>query len=157
MNLTAEPRIALCDEAVKITITGLPAGKRVRLDASMRYPWAPKVKFESYAIFTADESGTVDLSKQKPDTGTYDYIDGMGLITSLQSLDLKALGKIGANVLLDQSLFIEINAKCEQEIASIKLERYFYNKDIKRVRIADDFIGELFYTENPNNKTVLFL
>jgi hypothetical protein len=157
MKLIAEPSVSLCDDRIKIIISDLPSRGKVRVDASMCYPWAPNTKFESFAIFTADESGIVDLSKQKPDSGSYDYIDSMGLFTSLQCRDAKAFGKIGKNVSLDKNLFIEITAKCGQETESVRLERLFYEKNIKRLKITDDFIGELFYTENSNNKTVLFL
>ena len=157
MKLIAKPNIALCDEKINITVSGLPPGGKVRIEASMIYPWAPATKFKSFAIFNADETGIVDLSKQKPDSGSYDYIDSMGLITSLQCEDAKAIGKIGMNVSLDKNLFIDITAKCEQKTANLRLERILCNKNVKRLRITDDFIGELFYTTNANNKVVLFL
>jgi hypothetical protein len=47
-------------------------------------PWAKNVKYESEACFTADSSGIPDLSKQKPDSGSYEFIDSMGLVLSLK-------------------------------------------------------------------------
>jgi hypothetical protein len=157
MKLKAEPVIALCDEKIDISISGLPAGGKVRIDASMCFPWAAAARFESFAVFTADTTGTVDLSKHKPDSGSYEYVDSMGLIASCTCKDPKAFGKIGKNVSLDKNLFIDITARCEQDTANVKLERLFKVKEIQRQRITDEFVGELFYTENTDSKTVMFL
>jgi hypothetical protein len=35
MELKAEPAIALCDERINITISGLSLGEKVRIDASI--------------------------------------------------------------------------------------------------------------------------
>jgi len=123
----------------------------------MRLPWAQSVLYESFAWFTADSMGTVDLSKQKPNTGTYDFVDSMGLIVSMKSKNANALKKIGQNVSVDKSIFINIVAECEQDSVSVKLERLFMTREVKSYRISDEFVGELFYTENTDNKTIVFL
>jgi len=156
MKLHADPMTAPCDEKVNISISELPLLSKVKIQANMRFPWAAEVKFESFAFFTADKKGTVDLAMQKPDSGSYDYVDGMGLFASLTCRDAKAFGKIGKNVSLDKNMFIDITAQCNQDTSSIRLERIFLAKGIKRQRISDEFVGELFYTENAENKTVLF-
>lgn len=61
--------------------------RAMKITASMHFPWAVSEKYQSFAWFTADSNGSVDLSKHKPDSGTYDYIDSMGLITSLQKIN----------------------------------------------------------------------
>jgi esterase/lipase len=81
----------------------------------------------------------------------------MGLIVSMKSQDPKAIEKIGKNISVRESLFIEIVAECEQDRASAKLERLFVAKEIKSQRISDEFVGELFYTENSDHKTIVFL
>ena len=73
----------------------------------MCLPWAKSVAYESFAWFTADSTGHVDLSKQKPDTGTYDFVDSMGPILSMQSKDKNAIKKIGQNISVNESIFIE--------------------------------------------------
>ncbi len=157
MNLQVNPQIALCDQNFNITISELHPFAKVKISASMFYPWAKSVLFESFAWFSANYDGTVDLSKQKPESGCYDYIDSMGLIKSLKSKDKKALGKIGKNVSINGSLFINITAQCENETAEIKVERLFLAEGVKRQKITDEFVGELFYSENRTNKTVVFL
>ena len=57
----------------------------------MCFPWAPSVRFASSACFTADAAGQMDLSRQKPDSGSYDFVDSMGLIVSLKCQDPQGL------------------------------------------------------------------
>lgn len=156
MKMCVEPLVALCDEKIDIKVSELPAFGKVKVKAAMCLPWAHNVKFESFAFFTADSNGNVELSKQKPDSGTYDFTDSMGLIASMKvtSGQFKDIVK---NISINNSLFIDIVAECENERVSVKLERLFKAPEIKTLKIKDEFIGELFYSENSNNKTILLL
>jgi hypothetical protein len=82
MKIIIDPEISMCDQKVNIAVSGLPPSGKVKIEATMCFPWAAGAKFKSYASFTADEMGNVDLAKQKPDSGSYDNIDSMGLIKS---------------------------------------------------------------------------
>jgi esterase/lipase len=157
MKLDIQPIVALCDQKIDICVTELPAGAKVNLSCSYRLPWAKNVLYESAALFTADAEGRVDLSRQKPDSGSYDFIDSMGLIVSVKSQAPKALEKITQNISVDESMFIDITAECGQEQASVKLERLFKTPEIKSQRITDEFVGELFYSDRPENNTILWL
>jgi len=66
MKLRIQPLAALCDEKTSISISGLFPFSKVKVSASMSLPWAKNIPFESFAWFTADSDGAVDLSKQKP-------------------------------------------------------------------------------------------
>ncbi len=157
MKLQIEPLIALCDERVSILISNLHPYSKVKICATMCLPWAKDVKYESFAWYTTDSFGNIDLSKQKPDSGTYDYADCMGPIVSMKSNNKNAVKKIGKNISIDESLFINLSVKCGQEVANFSLERLFISKEIKRQKITDDFVGEFFYTENNNNRTIIFI
>src|SRR4029077_19660471 len=97
MFLHIQPIVALCDQKIDICASDLPAHGKVKISVSLRLPWAKDVLYESAAWFTADADGKVDLSRQKPDSGSYDYVDSMGLIDSVRSWDPKALEKIAHN------------------------------------------------------------
>ncbi|NOY36849.1 MAG: acyl-CoA thioesterase [Chlorobi bacterium] len=157
MRLQIQPLVALCDEKINISISELQPFSKVMISASMSLPWASKVHFESVAWFTADAKGQVDLSRQKPDSGSYDFVDSMGLIVSMESTDTKAMKKVVRDISIEKSQFIEIIVECGQDRASAKLERIFIARDIKRQRITDEFVGDLFYTENTNRQTILWL
>lgn len=156
MKLQIEPLVALCDEKINICVSELPPYGKVRVSASMCLPWAENTKFESFAWFTADSHGNVDLSKQKPDSGTYDYIDTMGLIVSMKMVSGK-FKDIVQNISVNNSLFIDIVVECEKDRACAKLERLFKIPEVKNLKITDEFVGELFYTENVKNITIVAL
>jgi hypothetical protein len=65
MKLEIQPLVALCDERVNICVSELPSSGKIKVSASMSLPWAKNVKYESFAWFTADSSGNLDLSKKK--------------------------------------------------------------------------------------------
>lgn len=157
MKLHIEPRVALADEKINICVSDLPPFGKVKISCSMCLPWAKSVAFESFAWFTADSTGTIDLSKQKPNSGTYEFIDPMGLIVSMKSQDPKAMEKIVQNISVSESLFIDFLAECGQQQASAKVERVFKTPEIKSRRITDGFLGELFYSDNPGNRTIMWL
>jgi pimeloyl-ACP methyl ester carboxylesterase len=157
MKLNIQPVVALCDQKVDLCISELPAYAQVKISASLCLPWAKSVVFESTAWFTADADGRVDLSRQRPDSGSYNFVDSMGLILSVKSKDPKAMEKVTQNISVSESMFIDIVAECGQERASAKLERLFKTPEIKSQRISDEFVGEFFYSDNPNNKTVVWL
>ena len=157
MKLKVEPLIALCDEKITICIAELPPFGKVKIEASMRFPWANSVLFESFAFFTANADGIVDLAKQKPDSGSYDFVDSMGLIVSMKPQKAKEFNKVGQNISVDNSLFIDFVVQCEQDISKVKLERLFMAKEVKCQKTSDGFVGELFYTENTSNKTIVWL
>jgi len=156
MKLNIEPLVALCDKKVSIKIAELPAQGKVKVSASMSFPWADQVKYESSAVFTADTDGNLDLEKQKPDSGSYDYVDGMGLIVSLKRTHGE-FKDIVPGMSVDKSMFIDITVECGQEKASARLERQFKSPEIKSMKIADEFVGELFYRENGDDQLIIFI
>ncbi|HVN55954.1 MAG TPA: acyl-CoA thioester hydrolase/BAAT C-terminal domain-containing protein [Anaerolineaceae bacterium] len=157
MKLTIHPIKALCDQQVDIGISEMPANSKVKLSACLRLPWAKDVLFASEAWFSADGDGRVDLSRQKPDCGSYDFVDSMGLIESVMSQDPKAMEKISQKITLDESLFIDVTAECGTERASLRLERFLKAPEVRSQRIMDEFVGEFFYSDDPQNKTIVWL
>jgi dienelactone hydrolase len=156
MNIQILPLTTLCDERINICISNLPPFGKVKISASMILPWAKGVEYESDAWFTADSSGNLDLSKQRPDSGNYDSIDSMGLILSLKRIRGN-FKDVLQNISPDQTPSINISAKCGQDKSSVKVERPLMSPELKSLKINDEFIGELFYTENSSNKTIIFL
>jgi pimeloyl-ACP methyl ester carboxylesterase len=156
MNIQIQPTISLSDERINIRISDLPPFSKVKISASMCYPWAENVGYESSAWFTADSKGDLDLSKQKPDSGSYDSIDSMGLILSLKRIK-GSLKDVLKNISPDHSLSIYIIAECDQEKSTIKVDRPLMAMGLKRLSLKEEFVGELFYTENSSNKTIIVI
>lgn len=156
MELLIEPKIALVDEELNIIVSGLAPKEEIKITATMRFPWASCEVYESFAQFTADLDGNVDLSKQKPDSGTYDYIDNMGLITSLQKVSSEGVN-IALNLSIEESLFIDFTCTSNNGQSSVKVERLFKSPEVIRQSIHDEFVGELFYQNSTTDKTVIML
>jgi dienelactone hydrolase len=77
--------VALADAPVHLRISGLGAGEEVTVSAQA-HDAGGKV-WGSQARFTADDGGVVDLDRDRPTSGTYQGIDGMGLFWSMNPPD----------------------------------------------------------------------
>jgi len=88
-KIVIEPQTALADEEVKIRLEGFQPHSHIRLEAEMTDDL--HTVWESRAVFTATETGTVDLTSQMPDSGSYDEADGMGLFWSMAPQGTKDL------------------------------------------------------------------
>ncbi len=79
-----EPQKALINEPIFIRAAGFEPAQNVTLRVCMtdddNQLWA------SEATFIADNGGTIDLHTQKPLSGGYDNIDGMGLFWSMSNI-----------------------------------------------------------------------
>jgi hypothetical protein len=124
MQIYINKPVALADQKIEISVSGLPPKAALKLRAAMSLPWAEKVIFGSAAEFIADENGCVDLSKHAPVSGDYLTADSMGLITSMRSATVK-INAIADNISVDRSLFIDISAECGNDKASVRIERLF--------------------------------
>lgn len=80
-QIDIEPLRALVDEPVLIRLAGFEARQQVTLRAQMTDHFGNA--WESRATFITNELGWVDLSTQKPISGTYDQTDLMGLFWSM--------------------------------------------------------------------------
>jgi pimeloyl-ACP methyl ester carboxylesterase len=156
MKLGISPLRGLCDERIRIKISDLPPSADVTMGASLVFPWAKNVRYESSAVFRADANGDLDLSTQKPVSGSYDIEDSMGLIQSLRRVRGK-FKDVFENISVNDTLIIEITAECGQDCARAQLERLFMLPEVKSRKINDEFVGELFYTENIRDKTIVVL
>ena len=154
MRLNVLPTSALADQPVRIEVFDLAPDAMVRLRASMALPWAPTVPYESEAIFRADAEGRVDLAAQRPESGSYDWVDPMGLITSL-TRPHGGMGDIASGVSAEHSLLIEIEARADAASERVTLERRFANANVRTERISHPFVGQLFYTDGATNPTVI--
>lgn len=141
------PSKALVDERVSIRLLGFEPDQlitvRSRLRDDLNRQW------ESHATFQADTHGVVDLSSQKPLSGTYEGVDAMGLFWSM------ALGSDEKDV----SPFIAAEIKTGlsptvmgftaeaggEAVASANLERLFVASDVARVPVRENgLVGTLF-------------
>jgi dienelactone hydrolase len=79
--LHVDQPIADMDVPVRIAVSGLTPGQTVRVSATSRT--VTDRALISYAVFRADDTGSIDLSTAKPADGTYSRPDPMGLFWSM--------------------------------------------------------------------------
>lgn len=77
-QLHITPPTSLVDEPLEIRISGAAPGAKLALRARM-----PSKGLASLALFQADQNGSIDLGLQAPISGSYDWIDPMGLIWTM--------------------------------------------------------------------------
>lgn len=82
-KIEIEPRVALTDVPLTIRLTGFAPHQRVTVHAQTQDDDFGRT-WESYAVFETDGCGSVDLAQQAPLVGSYEHIDPMGLIWSME-------------------------------------------------------------------------
>lgn len=82
VELRVDKPVALADEPVRIQVTGLDAGQEVTVTAQAAD--YRDQQWNGQATFTADRTGAVDLTRDRPRSGTYQKADGMGLFWSMK-------------------------------------------------------------------------
>jgi dienelactone hydrolase len=87
LRIVANPPFALYGEPFTVTVSGLRPGERATVKAVSKD--ARKMSWESEAVFEADASGTVDLSRQAPISGGYEGVDSFGLLYSMKPVNAK--------------------------------------------------------------------
>lgn len=84
-DLVVDAPVALADRAVHISVGGLRAGDRISVTSAASDYQGKSWRGE--ATFRADDHGTVDLQRDRPTSGTYTGVDGMGLFWSMNPVD----------------------------------------------------------------------
>ena len=129
LQLEATPQSALVDEPVSIIVSGLSAGQTVKLWS--RTKDASDKEWASSATFVADDNGIVDVTKQRPISGSYHTVDPMGLFWSMLPIGEKQpipfVSKAQQPVVIDLSAEIEGNV-----IAATRIERRFAADNVIR-------------------------
>jgi dienelactone hydrolase len=136
------PESSLADEALEIRLAGFKPRQRVTLRASLDDDAGNG--WESHAAFTCGEDGAVDLSRQKPASGTYREADPMGLFWSMAPKDTK-----------DAGLYTKANAEpkrvtftAEAEgaaAATMEIERIYLAQDAERIPVDEDGITGTYF------------
>lgn len=140
-----QPEVAMADQMVKISVSGLRPGQAVTLKASMADRQG-KV-WRSQAEFVADRSGRIDLTKQAPVSGTYTGVDPMGLVWSMDLTSEKI--PVTAPVSPLSSLITKFELEANNSIAaSASLKQMFVTEGVRAEEVRDDgLVAKLYRPE----------
>lgn len=152
------PEKSFVDERVDITISGLRKNQQVVLravsedyyciNAGMSEQGQNSV-WESYGVFTADDSGTLSLGNVAPSDGTYQTCDAMGLFYSMKIKKLcraeppKELSEVSENRNFHILFTVEVDGKV---LASEKHVRQFCDETVKSETVLQKGLIARYFT-----------
>lgn len=146
----------LADEKVHILVQGLQAGHYYTIHAHMLDEFGRE--WRSHAEYQADDLGVINVVEQAPLTGTYEGIDGMGLLWSL---------RLHSNPPGMMPFFLKINTeplyitfavyKDAAKLIEQTISLAFKNKEIREEMITDEFVGKYFVAEQGTNLPALIV
>lgn len=157
VGLHAEPENALIDEEIHITINDLGARQRITVLATVDENC--KGKFYSYAYYTADLNGVVDLSMHESEGGSYTGRNGMGLFCTMtpSPLNKHPFGRLTIqNVELPLKFKLVIFSQhlllCEMtsatSITELNIKRWYKGQGVKRIVVCDGNLRGCLFTPN---------
>lgn len=148
MRIKIKPEIAFVDEPVNIHLLGFKPQQVVTLRAWIRDD-SDEI-WQSHASFETDDRGNVDVNSQKPLSGTYNDIDGMGLFWSIRKY---AYERVGSFISKKGTSPVEMIFTVEMEgqlVASTKALRLISAPDVEETLIRDGgLVGTLFKPAGP--------
>jgi dienelactone hydrolase len=138
------PPSALMDEKVHINPVGFEPFQTVVVRAALHtkgnYRW------ESHAAFQADAQGSIDVSSQKPQSGTYEEIDPMGLFWSMSPQSAKEIESIAAVGAPPPKGTVRIIAEVDgQVMAWTDIARKGISADVTVTRVSDNGLAGVFF------------
>jgi dienelactone hydrolase len=139
-RIEVSPLQALVDEPVIIRLIGFEARQRVTLRARMTDHFGNA--WESCAGFITNELGYVDLSTQRPISGTYDRPDPMGIFWSMA---LPAGVGLQVNPVPPLALLAPWRVRFDTDVAgtnvaSAEVERRLISPNVTRTEVRQDGI-----------------
>lgn len=146
-----DPLVSRIDQSVHIIARNLPANTRAMVRATTNNILGLNCTAESWATFVSDSHGTIDLDVHRPIAGTYQNVDGMGLLWSMVMRDVTYLAA-ACNADLNYEpretvvrLSVEIEGKTVGEADCVRL---LYDHDVYLTNVTEqDMVGKLFVKE----------
>lgn len=126
------------DDAIAIRITGADPEAKLRFEAALVDH--DGVEWTSRATFRADERGVVDLTAHAPESGSYEGIEPMGWLWSMET-DADVRGAT-----LDGAPTVAVDLVAESDTGRVErtITRQCYDPDIESEELADDLVGRIF-------------
>ncbi|ELU00797.1 hypothetical protein CAPTEDRAFT_169392 [Capitella teleta] len=135
--LTVNPKSSLFDEDVSICVHGLQPHQKVQLRAELVENGDT---MESFAQYTSDHMGSIDLSRLASEGGTYEGKSSMmGLFWSLEPAPNQRPGirLMKKNVTTPLRMSISVLGDDDSVLASESCERWFLASGVQRVNVRN--------------------
>jgi dienelactone hydrolase len=138
------PPFALVDATLSVQVVGMEPFRTVTVRAVMR-PQG-RLWWESHATFQADAQGAIDLSTHKPQSGTYEQTDPMGLFWSMSLQSAQDMDSIAASGLSLPAGTVRVLAEVDSQIAAwTDIVRKGKSSDVAVARVRENGLAGTFY------------
>ncbi|MBN1317527.1 MAG: acyl-CoA thioesterase/BAAT N-terminal domain-containing protein [Anaerolineales bacterium] len=139
MNLTVNPSHSLVDEEISLVLSGLKPGQPVTVSACVE-----EYELSSFATFVAGENGEVNLGKQAPVSGSYDWCDSMGLVWTLKPGESKQ-HELQSFSFSEKPHTLIFSSTTDGETAVVSVERAWLSSGVRRIPVDHrELCGVLF-------------
>jgi len=153
--LEISPLQALAGDPWKIKVAGLAPGAPVTLVAEQQD--GSGIKWESHAVFQADQSGVVDPGVQAPVSGSYAGADPAGLFWSLRPAAGGKPAGTFAKSLEPQKIAVSVEVEGERILAQ-EVERLYQLPGVKRLEVRDaGVVGTLFIPDGEGRRPAVIV
>ena len=158
-SLHADLPVALVDTPLRITVSGLTPQQLFRISATSRT--STDRALISYAVFRADDAGSIDLSMAKPLEGTYSKPDPMGLFWAMspQPVPVEIWDRLDLPPFYPPNpwtVFVEVAPdRGGAALASLKVVRLYAAPGLRTVDLREaGLVGKLVLPSHgdPNNR-----
>jgi dienelactone hydrolase len=147
------PALSLEDEPIHLTVSGLPARKRITLE--LRSVDANGVSWRSNATFLADASGVVNLDRTAARSGSYTGVWNTGLLVAMKPLGGSLYEYIWRKQPSNFRLIVTTGSKT---LASVTFQRKVAKGSVveKTERLSTDgFIGHYYAPRSQSRHTAV--
>ena len=155
-TIEIHPQSALADEPLTIRITGLLPRQSATLRAGMHGPFGQD--WESQATFQADGRGTVDLTREAPDSGTYAIADPMGMVWSMEATAATGDSRPAPDDLLAPTIITFIVEVEGKRVTEATAERLHIAPGVSRQLVREQgLVGTFFQPPGPEPRPGVML
>jgi dienelactone hydrolase len=147
-TIAITPNSVLSDGVVAITVAGLKPGERVTIRSEL-VDGDNKI-WSANADFIADDKGTVDLSRQMSENGSYRGVSAMGLIWSMRPSQKDTHIYRAPKDLQSQAIKFSL-IEDQKEVSSASLEELFLADQVKQIRL-DGALHGIFFVPDGTTK-----
>ena len=137
------PVVSLSDETIQVRLTGFAAGASVTVRAQMDDDSGGG--WESASTYSADADGTVDLSTQAPESGSYAGVEPMGFLWSMTPADSGSASPLGIKSTVRPTIINLTADVAGQPVAHTSLTRLVAGPGVRRTEVRDDGLHATFF------------
>ncbi|MGP7818248.1 acyl-CoA thioester hydrolase/BAAT C-terminal domain-containing protein [Niallia sp. 01092] len=153
---------SFADERINIKVIGLLPNQKIKIEASTDNYQCINIPIQhsygvwnSYGYFIANDEGVVDLSKQIPIDGSYNYCDSMGLFSSMSQYEVNKNLNIPTkldSINVFESYSVTFTLTIDNEVVCQKpCLRLFKDSNVKVTTIDNENLtGRLFINTSLN-------